>query len=406
MTIIPSWLTKKVFSWSLYDFADTSFSALYITFFFPILIKTYLGGTEFQVGLAIGLSLLTAGVLVPLVGAIADATGRKMPILFISTVITVILIALTGYAGLAAALILGFLANLFNIIDIDIYDSKLIDIAESEKIGRVSGFGVAMGYVGTIASLAIGYWVMNSIGWEEKSAISAIFITIAIFYFVFSIPLFLFVKDRPSPKTPLKNSLKKAFGELRYTITRMREIRGLGSFLLASFIYNDAMNTVIIFLSLYGTQIIGLSIQEFFFAFALMAVGAFGGSLIAGKISDRIGPKKMISGTLIVWIGIIFYLINIKTSIAFIIGGIIGGAALGAIWAGNRHMVARLSPPHKISEIFGIEGLTEKFSGVAGPIVFGFLATYASYQTALFSIIIFLITGLVILSKIPQDAEV
>lgn len=403
MTIIPGWLTKKVFSWSLYDFADTSFSALYITFFFPILIKTYLGGTEFQVGLAMGLSLLTAGILVPFIGALADATGKKMPILFISTVITVALIALTGYAGLAVALILGFLANLFNIIDIDIYDSKIIDIAESEKIGRVSGFGVAMGYVGTIASLAIGYWIMNSIGWGEKSAISAIFITTAIFYFVFSLPLFLFVKDKPLPKTPFKNSLKKAVGELKYTITQMREMKGLGSFLLASFIYNDAMNTIIIFLSLYGTQIIGLSIQEFFFVFALMAIGAFGGSLAAGKISDRVGPKKMISSTLIIWIGIIFYLINIKTSAAFIAGGIIGGAALGAIWTGNRHMIVRLSPGHKIAEIFGIEGLTEKFSGVMGPIVFGFLATYVSYQAALFSIVILLIAGFVILRQVPEN---
>lgn len=397
--------SSKVWAWAFYDFADTVFSALFITFFYPILIKSYLGGNEFQVGLVMGLSLLTAGLLVPVIGAMADASGKKIPLLFISTLATVILTVAAGYVGLASALAIGFLANLANIIDIDLYDSKLIDIAKPAEVGRVSGLGVALGYIGAIVTLGLGYLMMSSIGWEKKEAIQAIFITTALFYFIFSLPLFFLIKDKVQRPVKFKETFKKARQELADTLTRMGQFKGLGNFLLASFIYNDAMNTVIIFLSLYGTQQIGLSIQEFFPVFAIMSVGAFIGSLIAGKFSDQIGPKKMLSAALVLWIGVILFLLTVNNLTTFLIGGVIGGAVLGAVWVGNRHMVTKLSPPHKIAEIFGIEGLTEKFSGVIGPILFGYVVVKAGYQAALVVVLGFFLVGLIVLQTMPKDID-
>src|SRR3989338_2160057 len=117
--MIPNWITKKTVAWSLYDFADTAFSALFITFFFPILIKVHLGGTEFQIGLAMGLSVLAAALAVPMLGAISDALGKRMPILVISTTLTAIVTVVTGYTELGMALLFGFLANILHLIDID-----------------------------------------------------------------------------------------------------------------------------------------------------------------------------------------------------------------------------------------------------------------------------------------------
>lgn len=441
-------LNKKVFSWALYDFADTAFSALFITFFFPILIKVYLGGSELQIGLAMGLSLLAAALLVPVIGALSDATGRKIPILFVSTVITVGLAALTGYVGLFFALALGFFANLFHSIDVDLYDSQLNDIAPYSQRGRISGFGIAIGYLGTIASLIVAYLIMNQIGWDTKQAVQAIFPATAAFYFIFSLPLFIYLRDRPRPTISFKESIAKAFSELKYTLTKMPEMKGLGSFLLASFIYNNGMNTVIIFLSLYATQIIGLSIQAFFFVFAALAIGSFFGSLAFGKISDRFGPKRSLTGVLILWILVVIYFLNVSRVaswmntgfinqfliqptnnwfsqvlgidgfvnplvFAFIVGGIVGGAALGSVWVGNRHMVTRLAPRRKIAEIFGIEGLTQKFSGGVGPVLFGLVVILAGkgneivgYQNALWMILIFFVLGLIILWRIPKEVRV
>ncbi|MCH7882987.1 MFS transporter [Patescibacteria group bacterium] len=417
-------LNKKVFSWALYDFADTAFSALFITFFFPILIKVYLGGNELQIGLTMGLSLLAAALLVPVIGALSDATGRKIPILFVSTVITVGLAALTGYVGLFFALALGFFANLFHSIDVDLYDSQLNDIAPYSQRGRISGFGIAIGYLGTIASLIVAYLIMNQIGWDTKQAVQAIFPATAAFYFIFSLPLFIYLRDRPRPTISFKRSIRTAFSELKYTLTKMPEMKGLGSFLLASFIYNNGMNTVIIFLSLYATQIIGLSIQAFFFVFGALAIGSFFGSLIFGRFSDRFGPKRSLSVVLALWILVVLYFLNISwvaslintphsLIVAFIIGGMVGGAALGSVWVGNRHMVTRLAPRRKIAEIFGIEGLTQKFSGGVGPVLFGLVVILAGkgneivgYQNALWMILIFFVLGLIILWRIPKEVKV
>lgn len=447
MTTSQNWLSKDVWAWSAYDFADTAFSALFITFFYPILIKNYLGGDELQIGLSLGLALLFGAFIVPFIGAIADATGKKLPILFVSTLITVVITSLTGFAGLGLALFLGFAANLFNLIDVDLYDSKLIDIAKFKNRGKVAGFGVAVGYLGTIASLIIGYILMSRIGWETKAAVQAIFPLTGAFHLIFSLPLFLVLKDAPKPKISFKKSLSTAFKEIKYTWTHMRDMPGLGSFLSASFIYNNAQHTVIIFLSLYATSVIGLSIQSFFFIFGFLSVASFIGSFIAGRVSDVIGPKKMLTYVLVIWIAAVLLLININfisgmfdTTIfnyieipvnsffaqvfsiedflnpqvwAFIFLGMMGGATLGSVWTGNRHMVTRLAPKKKIAEIFGIEGLTEKFSGVIGPITFGLIVRFAGegneligYQYGLFAILLFFVIGIIILQRVPKTAGV
>jgi UMF1 family MFS transporter len=430
-------ITQQTVAWALYDFADTAFSALFISFFYPILIKTYLGGNEFQIGLSLGLSLLVAALIVPLIGALSDATGKKIPILLVTTAITAGLIAATSFAGLYGALFLGFLANLFNVVDTDLYDSQLVEITREENRGRISGFGAAVGYGGTIASLAMGYLVMSRIGWEKKEAVQAIFQAVAVFYLVFSIPLFLVLKDAASKEISFRESLQKALAEIKYTLTKMREMPGLGNFLIGSFIYNNGLNTIIVFLGLYATTVIGLTLQAFFFVFAALALGSIAGSLLAGLLSDKIGPKKMLIGTLAVWILDTIYFLNLDAAIrflkpasqtrtalsinewflsvfqiehfinppllAFLVGGMIGGAGLGAVCVGNRHLLSRLAPRHKVAEIFGFMGLSKKFSGVAGSVLFGLIVThFGGYSHAILLILLFFLVGLFFLFRVPS----
>lgn len=430
-------------SWAFYDFADTAYSALYTTFFFPIFVVSVLGGTELHVGIAFGGALLVAALLVPALGALADATGRKRPLLIASTLVTVALVAATGRAeATVAALVIGALAHLMNLVDVDLYDAYLVDLVGPERRGRLSGFGVAFGYLGTIASLVMGYLVMNHFGWDTDAGIRAIFPAVAVFFLVFALPQFLFVRDLPRPRRPLAWAVRKALQELRFTITRMRELRGLPSFLGGSFLYTNGMNTVIIFLALYATKVVGLSVREFFFVLGVFAVGSVVGSLLAGKLSDRFGPKALLTGALLLWVALLAFFIQVGPAaaaldrlppltafsaaatqwatdvlrvpltfdgrfLAFLVGGTLGGGALGAVWVGNRHMVARLAPPHKVAELYGIEGLTEKFSGFLGPIVFGFLATTPeTYPRALASLLVFFLLGLLVLRRIPRDVPV
>ncbi len=400
---MPNWINKKVIAWSLYDFADTAFSALFITFFFPVLIKVHLGGNELQIGLAMGLSVLVAALLVPLIGAMSDASGRRMPILVITALLTAGITALVGYAGLFLALTLGLLANITHLISKDVYDAKMIDIVPRPLFGSLSGLGVAVGYFGTVTSLAIAYPLFSYFGWESLNSIRAAFWEAGIFYILFSLPLFLFVPDIPRPTLSFSDALKTGLREIKETIASLRRFPVFAKFLAASFFYNNAMNTVIVFLYLYGRQEIGLGVQQFFPVFAIMALAAAIGSYFFGKLSDTFGSIKMIRVALYVWIAVIIYLLFITTYASFLIAGIFGGAVLGAIWTLNRHMVAAISPEHKIAEWFGIEGLTEKFSGVIGPVVFGYLVTVSGYPAALISMIVFFIVGLALIHTIKYE---
>lgn len=399
---------QKIIAWVLYDFADTPVSALYITFFWPLYIKEHLGGNEFQIGLVMGLSLLFIALTVPMLGALSDAWGRRMPILITSTALTAVTVALTGYAGLFAALILGFLTRYFLTVDTDIYDAKLVDIVPRKKIGFVSGLGIGTGYLGTIAALAIAYPILNALGWESLAAVRAMFLEGIVFILIFSLPLFLLVKDEKRLQRPASfNSgaiLKKAWREIKNTLGGAKSFGALPRFLLASFIYNDAVNTTLIFLVLYAREVIGVSIEQFFFAFAIIAAGAALGAFVFGRISDLFGPKKALSIALTGWILVIAYLLFSPTFRDLIIAGTVGGAMLGGIWTMNRHMITSITPYRKLGEIFGIEGFTERFSGVIGPIAFGALVVAFGYTPGLLFIISLLFIGFLLLQLVPDSS--
>ena len=172
-------LKKQIFGWSMYDFANTIFSALFITVYFPLFVVLN-GGTSFYVGLTMSISMLLAGLLVPFLGAIADITQRKKLLLFIFTLLSCIFTLFTGLFDLTLILILGLLANFFYHASLDVYDSLLVDISSKKNIGWISGIGTAVGYLGTILSVAIAYIVGLIYGFETTQGIRIIFLLLEI----------------------------------------------------------------------------------------------------------------------------------------------------------------------------------------------------------------------------------
>ena len=190
--------------------------------------------------------------------------------------------------------------------------------------------------------------------------------------------------------------------QLIFTFRNVKKQSSLWLFLAASFLYTDGMNTAIIFLYLYGRETIGITIKQFFPIFALMAFASAIGALLFGKIGDKLGHKKTLVVILCIWIAIILLLV-LKTNLSnYIIAGIVGGAALGGSWTLTRPMLVDLAPKHKLAELFGFQGLTEKFSGVIGPIVFGFLVVNFNYSAALVSLLVFFVLGLILLLKVKK----
>ena len=394
---------REIFSWALYDLANTAFSALFVTFFFPLYIKEHLGGNEFHIGLVMGVSMLIAAIFVPFIGAISDITKKRRPLIIFFTILCIIFTIAVSFANLFLALIFALLANLTYHSSIDIYDTKLYDISTKKNIGRISGFGVALGYIGTILSLIMAFAILAKYGFNNKGSIQLIFPATGIFFLVFSIPLFVFVKDNITTKSVrIAKELKNAFLRLVKTVKSLPKSKGLITFLIASFLYTDGMNTAIIFLYLFGKEQIGLTIIQFFFAYAFMALTAAIGSFMFGSITDKIGPKKTLFSALILWIIIIIILMNVKSIQSFVVAGCLGGIAMGAIWTATRPMLVNLSPKKDIAQLFGFQGLTEKFSGFLGPIVFGFVVVRAGYNPALFILLGLFIIGIIFLFFVPD----
>jgi UMF1 family MFS transporter len=396
---------REIFAWGMYDLANTIFSALFVTFFFPFYVKTFLGGTEFQIGLVFGLSMLFVGIFVPLIGAWSDSFGRRMPFIIVFTIICCFFTMILSYADLAWALAAGFLANFSYHAALTTYNALLPKIAPQGKYGLISGIGTGMGYLGTLIALALAALLLSRLGWETAQGARAVFIATSIMFLIFSLWTFFGIREKVERIGTLKQDVINSFTNVLKTLKELRKNRAFFWFLLAMFMFADAMMAVIIFLFLYARQEIGLTVQAFFIVYTMQAMGAAIGSFAGGKIIDKIGAKRILVYACIAWMLILaglFFVANVAT---FTILGVLGGAALGIVWTAQRPLLLKLAPEKDVGQFFGFLELTGKFSGVVGPIVFGALASYLNYKAAIISLFAFFLIGLWCLKNVPGDQK-
>jgi len=397
---------KQVFAWASYDLANTIFSALLVTFFFPFYIKNFLGGNEFQIGLVFGISMLLVGLVVPIFGSISDKLKRRMPFIIFFTVICCIFTFLIAFSGLYAALLFGLIANFCYHAALTMYHALLPRVSSSNNIGKVSGIGVAMGYIGTIISLIIAYPILRKIGWETLQGTKAMLITTAILFLLFSLVIFFFIREKKYIKQHLiKSHIINSLKDVKNTFTKLKSQKGLIQFLVSLLFYNDAINAIIIFLFLFGKDTIGLDVQKFFFVYALFAATSALGAFFSGIIVDKIGAKRVLISAGLLWIIVIILLLKLTNLTSFMVIGSIGGIALAMVATASRPQLIELIPKDKAGEYFGFFELTDKFSGVLGPIIFGYLVVSYGYSIALISLIIFFLIGLLFLYRVPNINE-
>jgi len=397
---------KVVFAWGMYDLANTIFSALFVTFFFPFYVKEFLGGNELQIGLVFGLSMLAVGIIVPIIGAWSDAIGRRMPFIVSFTIVCCLLTWLVAKVPLTFALIAGFLANFTYHAALTTYNALLPKIAKRSELGKVSGIGIGMGYVGTLIALGVGALILSKLGWETVEGARAIFLATAIMFMVFSLFTFFGVPEKTTKKhkrtsfAVIHQSMKAVWKTVRH----IPKHRHFFIFLLAMFMYANAIHAVIVFLFLFARETIQLSVQGFFAVYVVLSLGAMAGSFISGRWVDKYGAKKVLVGAGIAWLAVIGLLYFVTNLTMFIVAGAFGGAAMGTVWTAQRPKLLAMVAREKVGEFFGFLELTNKFSGVLGPIVFGALARFATYQTAMLSLLVFFGFGLLLLRKVPGDA--
>ncbi|MDP3764926.1 MAG: MFS transporter [Nanoarchaeota archaeon] len=396
---------KPVFAWASYDLANTIFSALFVTFFFPFYIKNFLGGNEFQIGLIFGISMLLVALVVPILGAISDKLKRRMPFIIFFTITCCIFTFLVAFVGLYTALLFGLIANFCYHAALTMYYALLPRVSANKNIGLVSGIGVGLGYAGTIISLLIAYPILRVIGWETLLGTKTMLITTSILFLLFSFIIFFLIKEDKVKSAAIKEYITSSLKGARNTLSKLKSQKGLLPFLLAMLSYNDAINAVIIFLFLYAKDTIGLSVQEFFFIYALFAASASIGAFFSGIAVDKIGAKRVLTAAGFLWVIVILLLLNLTDLTSFIVIGSIGGIALAMVATASRTKLIELIPKDKVAEYFGFFELTDKFSGVLGPIIFGYLVVSYSYPIALLSLIPFFAIGLLFLFSVPNINE-
>ncbi len=394
---------KEVFMWSMYDLGNTAFSALFVTFFFPKYITEFLGGNTFQIGLVFGLSMLLVGLLVPIIGAWSDRTKRRMPFIVMFTFFCCAATLFVPLVGLTAALILGVVANFFYHAGLTTYNALIPTLGKPEEYGKISGIGVAWGYVGTLLSLGLASLILMNLGWESLEGTKAIFTLTALFFIGFSLIMFLGLKER-------KNHIKEAWHvhthnaikDVIKTIKGIKKHTGLIPYLIALFMFVNAITAAIVFLYIYGRNVIGLATQSFMIVYALFALSAIAGSYFFGKLTDKIGPKRALTLAGILWIVVLIILYLVQSFPMFLLAGVLGGAAMGAVWTSSRPLLIAISPKKGVGQFFGFSELANKFSGVLGPIVYGYLAYTYTDRLAVLSLLVFFVLGLIALKFVPD----
>ena len=399
----------RVFVWTLFDFANTSFSVIIVTVIYSKYFSNYVtDGQRWLWGLAVSLSMVLAALLSPPLGAIADVSRNRKRFLLMFTIISVVSTALMFFVG-KGDIILGFILFVFANIGFEsglvFYDAFLPNLTEKKNFGRVSGYGFAMGYVGALAVLLIVMFLLppaDSPDYYFYIRIS--FIVAAAFFFFFSIPLFLFISE-PVVKEPIKTDLIKS--GIRKSFTTFKNIffhgkyPSISRFLSAFFLYNDAIITIIAFASIFASNILKMTDEEIILFFVIVQSTAVIGSFVFGIISDHIGPKKTITFTLFIWIAVVIGAFFVQTIIEFYVIGLLAGLSIGSSQSCSRSLMALLTPQDREAEFFGFyDGLFGKSSAVLGPFIYGIISDLSSERYAALAIGFFFIAGLIILQKV------
>lgn len=394
----------KIFVWTLFDFANTSFSIIVVTFLYAVYFKKTVASGE-AIGdlywsFATSIAMIITAIISPVMGAIADYSAGKKRFLLFFTSLCIIATASLYFVGEGAifwGIFLFVIANIGFEAGLVFYDAFLPEITEPKNFGRVSGYGFAMGYLGSLATLAIVYPFIVS----EK--IKETFVISAIFFLIFSIPLFFFLKDSRKNIAREESYIKIGVGRVFNTVKHLKNYRNLATFLLAFFFYIEGVNTVIYFSGNYASTTLGFSEIELLIFFITVQTTAIIGSVLLGIIADSIGQKKTIMITLLLWLLTIALAIVIRDKTGFYLVGLLAGSAMGSSQSTSRSLMSKLTPPEKKTEFFGFYSFFGKSSAVLGPLVFGYVS-YAtnSQRIAIFTIGFFFLIGLLILTKVKE----
>src|SRR5438552_13867785 len=437
-----------VISWIFFDWAAQPYFTLITTFVFAPYFANFVAPDPARGQALWGFATAAAGLMIallsPVLGAIADASGRRKPWIAGFGALLVIGASLMwfgkpGDPSVIPPLLLAYAIASVGVEFATVFNNAMMPtLVPPDQIGRLSGTGWATGYIGGIISLilVLGFLAANPDTGRTLFGLTPLFgldpvthqgdrITgplTGIWFIVFVLPMFLLTPDYPA-RHPLKNALRAGLSELKETLLALPKQRSLAAFLLANMIYTDGLVSLFAFGGIYAAGTFNWStIQIGSFGIILAIAGTFG-AWLGGKLDDRLGPKRVITGSMLILLSSIVAILLVgKDSVffvkvappgpdgalfsgaaerAYLLLGCLIGAAGGPLQAASRTLLIRLAPPDRVAQYFGLFALTGKVTSFVGPLLIGAItAITASQKAGMAVLVLFFVAGLALLARV------
>jgi len=397
---------KEVLAWSFYDFANQPFTTIIVTFIYSAFFVKVIAPNEqegtFLWSNAIAITAIVVSLLSPILGALADRGGYRKFFLITSTCICAIFSILLYFPNVGDvyfALSCFVIANIAFEMGSVFCNSYLPDLSNTDNIGRISGYAWGLGFVGGLLALFISLFLFDI---NNPDEIRKINILVGIWFLLFSIPTFLFVKDRKKEKFN-KQHIYSSFQSIKETFKSIANYREIYRFLIARLFFNDGLITIFALGGVYAVGTLDFSFEEVMMLGIVLNFCAGIGSFLFGYIEDKIGANKVINISLIVLMAatfIAYYSPETSNSKEwFWVAGVLLGLMVGPNQSCSRSLMARLTPKEKQNEFFGFFALTGKATSFLGPLFFGIVTKFHSQQMALWVVIALLLIGFILFNR-------
>jgi UMF1 family MFS transporter len=446
---------RERYSWALYDFSNTIFSMNIATLFFAVWLVSDLHGSLTMVALGNGISSAMVALSIPLFGAISDVTQKRKPWVVWSTlaacgatvmmgVIGQTAVPLVGEAmqggdvmgnyriggAAAVAIIASFIvANYAYQGAQPFYNAMMPELVPQHEQGRLSGIGTAFGYVGSIlgilmvlpffnGTLAPGISLPSGVTTALRSIVPftshagrvSVFVPTALLFLLFSLPLFFFCRDHNAVRATSRFEWRKAFADVAHTVRDAKSHPGTLRFILASFLYQDAIGTIIAYMALYAVKAMGFEEGLETTLLMVLTLPAVIGSFLIGRVVDRIGPKRTLLMVIAAWVVLLIAMILVPTRAAFWIVGAMIGLIFGGVPTAERPLLLTLVPDVESGRFFSLMVLSSRAAAIVGPFIWAFTVdgllphygTAIAYRAGVVTVTLGMIGALILLWPVPD----
>ena len=410
-------INKTIFSWALYDWANSAYATVVLAGFFPLFFKQYWSSTTdvsvstFQLGIANSLASTIIVILAPILGAIADVNNSKKKLLLVFTVLGILM---SGFLYFVAqhetllALILFVLSAIGFSGGVVFYDALIVDVCEKKDFDKVSSLGYALGYLGGGVLFAFDVFVTLNpqvFGFaDEAEAVLFSFMSVSAWWFIFSLPLLFNVHETQTiPGVKIRQAISGGLSQLKNTFYNIKKLRMVFLFLLAYWLYIDGVDTIIKMAVDYGMSL-GFDSGDLIMALLITQFVGFPAAIGFGILAKYIGTKAGILSGILIYIIVTVIASRIQSTSEFYLLAVMIGLVQGGVQALSRSFYARIIPLHQSAEFFGFYNMLGKFAAVIGPVMMGIVSVMTGEpRLSILSISVLFILGGILLYFVDEQ---